>query len=188
MTNDRSYRPAMSVSAARKELKRCAGTQFDPYIVAEFLQLLKEKEDVEKPSAENDIQKEKEEMRNLSAEVEKTENDVHSVFYSSYRLDEDMKILSVDDAFETITGYSKDDIRKKQFFQVDLIPEEERTEYLCKVNAELAKCRWFIWSIRSGGKTERIVLSSAMAGFTMILLPALSVLRSRLRISGKRIP
>ena len=32
-----------------------------------------------------------------------------------------MKILSVDDAFETITGYSKDDIRKKQFFQVDLI-------------------------------------------------------------------
>ena len=51
-----------------------------------------------------------------------------------------MKILSVDDAFETITGYSKDDIRKKQFFQVDLIPEEERTEYLCKINAELAKC------------------------------------------------
>ncbi len=81
-----------------------------------------------------------EEMRSLSAEVEKIENDVHPVFYSSYRLDEDMKILSVDDAFETITGYSKDDIRKKQFFQVDLIPEEERTEYLCKVNAELAKC------------------------------------------------
>lgn len=81
-----------------------------------------------------------EEMRSLSAEVEKTENDVHPVFYNSYRLDEDMKILSVDDAFETITGYSKDDIRKKQFFQVDLIPEEERTEYLCKVNAELAKC------------------------------------------------
>ena len=81
-----------------------------------------------------------EEMRSLSAEVEKTENDVHPVFYSSYRLDEDMKILSVDDAFETITGYSKDDIRKKQFFQVDLIPEEERTEYLCKINAELAKC------------------------------------------------
>lgn len=129
-----------------------------------------------------------EEMRSLSAEVEKTENDVHPVFYSSYRLDEDMKILSVDDAFETITGYSKDDIRKKQFFQVDLIPEEERTEYLCKVNAELAKCRWFIWNIRSGGKTERIILSSVMAGFTMILLPALSVLRSRLRISGKRIP
>lgn len=81
-----------------------------------------------------------EEMRSLSAEVEKTENDVHPVFYSSYRLDEDMKILSVDDAFETITGYSKDDIREKQLFQSDLIPEEERTEYLCKINAELAKC------------------------------------------------
>ena len=116
----------------------------------------------------------------------KTENDVHSVFYSSYRLDEDMKILSVDDALKRSPVTAKM-ISGKAVLQVDLIPEEERTEYLCKV-MQSWQVPVFIWSIRSAGKTERIVLSSAMAGFTMILLPGLSVLRSRLRISDKRIP
>ncbi len=77
---------------------------------------------------------------------------------------------------------------KKQFFQVDLIPEEERTEYLCKVNAELAKCPVVYLEHKIRRKDGTDSLSSVMAGFTMILLPALSVLRSRLRISGKRIP
>jgi HD-GYP domain-containing protein (c-di-GMP phosphodiesterase class II) len=33
MTSDRPYRFARSVAAAMEELRRCAGTQFDPYIV-----------------------------------------------------------------------------------------------------------------------------------------------------------
>jgi len=33
MTTDRSYRPAMSHEAALSELRRCAGTQFDPQVV-----------------------------------------------------------------------------------------------------------------------------------------------------------
>lgn len=37
MTSDRVYRPAMSVEAARQELVRCAGTQFDPELVDLFL-------------------------------------------------------------------------------------------------------------------------------------------------------
>jgi diguanylate cyclase (GGDEF)-like protein len=40
MTNDRVYRPAMPESDARAELLRYAGTQFDPEIVATFLELL----------------------------------------------------------------------------------------------------------------------------------------------------
>jgi diguanylate cyclase (GGDEF)-like protein len=36
MTSDRSYRPAMGVEAALEELRRNAGTQFDPTIVEEF--------------------------------------------------------------------------------------------------------------------------------------------------------
>ncbi len=44
MTNDRVYRPAMPESEARAELLRCAGTQFDPAIVAIFLKML-ERED-----------------------------------------------------------------------------------------------------------------------------------------------
>ncbi len=34
MTTDRPYRPAMPVGAAVAELRRCAGSQFDPEVVA----------------------------------------------------------------------------------------------------------------------------------------------------------
>ena len=40
MTSDRVYRPALSSSAARDELLRCAGTQFDGRVVAAFLTVL----------------------------------------------------------------------------------------------------------------------------------------------------
>lgn len=38
MTNDRPYRTALPFEEAISELKRCAGTQFDPQVVAAFLQ------------------------------------------------------------------------------------------------------------------------------------------------------
>lgn len=41
MTSDRPYRKARSRQAAKKELKRCAGTQFDPKVVDVFLKVLK---------------------------------------------------------------------------------------------------------------------------------------------------
>ncbi len=40
MTSDRPYRRALSREAARQELKRCAGTQFDLALVERFLRLL----------------------------------------------------------------------------------------------------------------------------------------------------
>ena len=40
MTNDRPYRLAMSKDAALAELRRCAGNQFDPDLVAVFLDLI----------------------------------------------------------------------------------------------------------------------------------------------------
>jgi putative nucleotidyltransferase with HDIG domain len=42
MTSDRPYRNGMSVAEARAELRRCAGTQFDPVVVAAFERLLDE--------------------------------------------------------------------------------------------------------------------------------------------------
>ena len=42
MTNDRSYRAALPVSKAEEELRRGAGSQFDPYIVSEFIKMLEE--------------------------------------------------------------------------------------------------------------------------------------------------
>ncbi|NMA92261.1 MAG: diguanylate cyclase [Firmicutes bacterium] len=39
MTHDRPYRKAISRAEAQRELKRCAGSQFDPKLVAAFLEL-----------------------------------------------------------------------------------------------------------------------------------------------------
>jgi putative nucleotidyltransferase with HDIG domain len=42
MTSDRPYRKGMSSERAREELKRCAGSQFDPHIVEVFLAMPEE--------------------------------------------------------------------------------------------------------------------------------------------------
>ncbi|NLZ28329.1 MAG: PAS domain S-box protein [Firmicutes bacterium] len=42
MTHDRPYRKALSVEEAVAELRRCAGTQFDPVLVEEFIGIIEE--------------------------------------------------------------------------------------------------------------------------------------------------
>ena len=44
MTSDRPYRKAMPLPIAISELRRCAGTQFDPTVVDAFLQVINNKE------------------------------------------------------------------------------------------------------------------------------------------------
>ncbi len=44
MTSDRPYRKAMSEEEAIAELKRCAGTQFDPELVEKFIDMLSQKQ------------------------------------------------------------------------------------------------------------------------------------------------
>ncbi|MDK0839248.1 hypothetical protein P5E51_03555 [Clostridium perfringens] len=39
MTNKRVYKGSLSAEEAKKELKKNSGTQFDPMIVEEFLEL-----------------------------------------------------------------------------------------------------------------------------------------------------
>jgi HD-GYP domain-containing protein (c-di-GMP phosphodiesterase class II) len=41
MTSDRVYRAGMDEASARAELRRCAGTQFDPDVVEAFLAALR---------------------------------------------------------------------------------------------------------------------------------------------------
>lgn len=41
MTNHRSYSPAVSQEEALKEIERCAGSQFDPELTAEFIKMIK---------------------------------------------------------------------------------------------------------------------------------------------------
>jgi len=40
MVSDRPYRKAMSKQSALAELKRCSGTQFDPFLVKTFISIL----------------------------------------------------------------------------------------------------------------------------------------------------
>lgn len=39
ITSDRPYRPKQTMSAARAEIQRCCGSQFDPEVVAAFQQM-----------------------------------------------------------------------------------------------------------------------------------------------------
>jgi putative nucleotidyltransferase with HDIG domain len=39
ITSDRPYRPRQSMQAARAEIKRCSGSQFDPEVVEVFLEM-----------------------------------------------------------------------------------------------------------------------------------------------------
>lgn len=142
MTNDRSYRTAKSPLSAIEELKRCAGSQFDPFIVSEFLQMLKENPTYTTDHANNHPKTTNEfttySIHTFDAKTEKSHS-VHPISYSRYILDEAMRIISADENFEKLTGYTLDDIRQNPMFQIDLIPEEEQTEYLCLTNASLAK-------------------------------------------------
>jgi HD-GYP domain-containing protein (c-di-GMP phosphodiesterase class II) len=45
MTSGRPYRHAMSHEEAVRELKQCAGTQFDPKVVEAFAQLYERQDD-----------------------------------------------------------------------------------------------------------------------------------------------
>ncbi len=46
MISKRPYKKALPEQEALKEIKRCAGTQFDPYLVNKFLEVMKEKHPV----------------------------------------------------------------------------------------------------------------------------------------------
>lgn len=141
MTNNRSYRHAISASKAMAELRRCAGSQFDPFIVSEFLQMLKENPPDELISGDAAEKSRNEHIEHVETADNGTEtcHHVHSVPYSRYVLDESMRIVSADENFEKLTGYTPKDIQARSVLQADLIPEEERTEYLCHTNACLAK-------------------------------------------------
>ena len=141
MTNNRSYRSAMSVSDAMAELKRCAGSQFDPFIVSEFLSMLKESLPIE--AGDRALAPDRKAAANAAAHAaingeSAPGHSIHPVFYSRYLLSESMQIISVDEHFEELTGYSQGDIERHPMLQSDLIPEEDRTAYLCQTSTTLA--------------------------------------------------
>ena len=164
MINDRPYRKGMPVSNAIEELKSCAGSQFDPYIVSEFIRLVSEKyaDSLENASNQRTVDNGQTEIQIMARRqmVESSEHGrdavrVHTVKYSRYLVDENWRIISVEDNFEELTGYSKEDVEKNIITQIDLIPDSDKTEYLCQVNANLAKSTFVFQEHRIHRKDDR---------------------------------
>lgn len=136
LINDRPYRRGTTIEAALAELRRCAGSQFDPYIVSEFIKCISrgEIEVRELPHTSELL-----EVVTESTEEKETEDINSAVFevtFSRYVLDSANRILQADDQFFQMTGYGQEDI-EKGIYQLDLIPEKDRGDYLVKVNRQL---------------------------------------------------
>lgn len=142
MVSDRPYRSAMTFEQACRELKRCAGTQFDPAIVSEFLQILMEEapvylklEEGREKKGENTLQWSSESQESLSQKVPH----VHAMRYSRYIVDMEFQIIEVDEAFEQLTGYTRREVEERCLTQYDLIFEEDRADYVNLVREEAGR-------------------------------------------------
>ncbi len=62
---------------------------------------------------------------------------IKNLEYSSYILDENMRVVECDDAFYRITGYTKEDIEAGKVYQNMLILDEDREEYFALVGPML---------------------------------------------------
>lgn len=142
MVNTRSYRKALPQKMAIDELKRCAGTQFDPNIVSEFLQMLDampapiEKETSVDQESRDMVREELAQGDSIAANMVNT---VHALKHIRYTLDEQNFIVGMDKDFEALTGYSKEDVERLHMNQVDLLPEEDRMEYMTQMVEYLGK-------------------------------------------------
>ncbi len=133
MTSDRVYRKALTWDEAKAELRRCAGTQFDPKVTAEFLRMLDEEIHVEirkNTKEENDI--------DIPLTSKYATNNVFQMQFGKYTLDEKEYIVEIDKNFTAITGYTMEDITEKKMKQKHLLPEEDRAEYLVTLQKQFA--------------------------------------------------
>ncbi len=144
MVNDRSYRPALPQDVAINELKRCAGSQFDPSIVSEFIKLvesLPRQEAHSKNTSFENVDKVKSMVReemNMGHDGSKSRT-VHSLAFTRYVVDDQFNIVSVDKSFEELTGYTEEEVLNNRMNHLSLIPEEERMEYMGLVMESTAR-------------------------------------------------
>lgn len=140
MINDRAYRKGLPEKQAREELIRGSGTQFDPDIVAAFLQLLEEKDSIREDTAdaveESSAEILEEAVNEEPQPIQNATVSVHRMSYTRYILEGDSKIIHVDDNFEKLTGYTKEDVANGMS-QIDLIFPAERAEYLVEIRKQL---------------------------------------------------
>ena len=133
MTNDRPYRKALSKQKARAELQRCSGKMYDPNIVSEFLALLDEIDPVTGDAgAESDSSYVKTipmSLREVNGEERDAAN-MREVCYSKYVINAENRILTIDDSFTKMTGYTEQDVKALALRQIDLLPPEDQPGYM----------------------------------------------------------
>ncbi|MBO7062360.1 MAG: diguanylate cyclase [Fibrobacter sp.] len=139
MVNDRPYRKGMSADSAMTELMRCAGSQFDPFLVSEFLPICQmfvpaKRED----GAGHDVPLSGDLASQGGRDREVKIGHVHGLCYSRYAVDSELKIVEVDDNFEKLTGYSREDVAQQKLSLNELIPQEDITEFLCLATGSIA--------------------------------------------------
>lgn len=142
MVNNRSYRKALPQDVAIAELKRCAGSQFDPNIVSEFIQLLETlpmKASASTEPVSDDVREAVREELSQGIGVGKSFHSVHSLKFVRYTLDERNCIVDFDSGLEKLTGYTALDIQRNRMTQADLLPPEDRTEYLSQTMEILSR-------------------------------------------------
>lgn len=136
MINNRSYRKAKSIEEAKQEIINCSGTQFDPKVAATFIEMLNEEailEDKDYQAYVIPVTKLEE-----SDDVSNDSSFIYNVKFAKYTLNSQFRIVEISDEFTEFTGYTKDDIKNNNITQLDLIPNTERSEYLCLINKVLA--------------------------------------------------
>ena len=133
MISDRPYRKGMSVEEAIEEIIRCSGTQFDPFISSEFIEIIKEKEGIKLENIPKNVAKK---------EYKVLDEQLFSIYakprYTRYLVDNGLNITSAEKEFTEITGYTDEDI-KNGLLQTDLIEKESRPGYIKTVTELMGK-------------------------------------------------
>lgn len=135
MVNDRSYRKAIGPEAAQAEIRRCAGSQFDPVLAGEFLKMLSED-----PGIAAGERVDAQEVRFFAPgrAQDPGTGSSRSVEFSRYVLDMDDVVVECDDNFTKITGYSREET-EGSLKQSDLIPPEELPHYMVQVGNQFSR-------------------------------------------------
>jgi len=136
MVNDRPYRNALSPEAAQDEIRRCAGTQFDPNLAEEFLAMLEEHPEIAVGESVGGEEVAVFVQRALDMPVE--QGNTSPLLYTRYVLDMNDVIIEVDGNFEQVTGYSEGDVVGK-VSQFDLVPAEDRVFYTAQVSEQFMR-------------------------------------------------
>ena len=135
MVNDRCYRKAMSPESAMKEITDNAGTQFDPVMARAFVQMLREDPELSlgKKTGAGEVRV----FKRTDEHIVGLKN-TQPIDFCEYKLDIDDIIIEVGDSFESLTGYSPEDVIGK-LSQFDLIPKEDLEDYIQQVCNQFAR-------------------------------------------------